>query len=110
MYDSLNFNTSMCDEPNATVAKTVIPVFACPTDPWSAKPILPNRGWGAALHVFPGRSGYQPGRVDGALVYGSVGPTHPDQCPSPAPIQPLAQAIGVAKGGVWEPTTRSATP
>ena len=79
VFERLNFNIPLCNEPNATVAKTVISAFACPSDPWASKPILPNRGWAPASSLKP--VNVNPDSSMGLWYMGSIGPTHPDGCP-----------------------------
>ena len=80
VYNQLDFTKRMCDQPNETTARTVLPVFACPTDPWSASPILPERGWSPSFPVAT-LAGYgNPDASMGLWYTGSIGPTHPDGC------------------------------
>ena len=61
---------------NGEIAKTVLSVFACPTDPWAAKPILPKRGWSKNDNHYN-----NPTDGMGLWYTGSIGPTDPDGCP-----------------------------
>jgi prepilin-type processing-associated H-X9-DG protein len=81
VFDRLNFCKKGSQEPNETTARTVLPVFACPTDPWSAKPILPNRGWSPSGP--PGLTGDDHPDASMGLWYpASMGPTQPNDCPN----------------------------
>ena len=79
VYDLLDFTKKGCEEPNETVARTVLPAFACPSDPWSATPILPKRGYspsgpsGLTANVNPDES-------MGLWYTASMGPTDPNGC------------------------------
>jgi prepilin-type N-terminal cleavage/methylation domain-containing protein/prepilin-type processing-associated H-X9-DG protein len=74
LYDAFDFGktvgntTTSAGKPvsNAALARTVLPVFICPSDPWAAAPILRNRcnqGTGAA-------------EGHGLWYAGSLGPHH----------------------------------
>jgi len=65
---------------NQAVANTPMPVFACPSDPESRTPVLPNRG--DSPSPAPGLSGGLTNLASsmGLWYPGSIGPTQPDVC------------------------------
>ena len=92
-------------EPNETVTKTVIPAFACPTDPWSVSSrSFPSRGYSPATGSR-GTLGISTRKcLDGALVYWHrradppAGPLLAPTCPDPTPAQPTGVAKGTSLG------------
>jgi prepilin-type N-terminal cleavage/methylation domain-containing protein len=70
------------EPPNDRVAATVLPGFACPSDPRAAKPIMDSRGNSPAFGV-----NVNPSSSMGLWYPGSIGPTAPDGCPfCPDPV------------------------
>lgn len=75
LYDSLQLTKKISDAANQGVATSVIPVFACPTDPLSARPILTKR----ACSSWESQT-VNPDSSMGLWYPACMGPTIPDQC------------------------------
>ena len=76
-YDLFDFNVPLVHANNAQAVTTPVATYLCPSDPQSSDPILEKRGDSPDLnggHTNPSNSAM--------LSYpGSMGPTHPDNCP-----------------------------
>ena len=72
-YDAMDLTKPMSDSTNARVATTVIPLFACPTDPQASHPILTGRASAGSGNVNPTSS-------MGLWYPTCIGPTTPDSC------------------------------
>ncbi len=71
LYDQVNFNKSVFDPANASVANYAVSTFICPSDPQGTSPVLPNRGDPTSPNPLTGA---------GIWYTGSIGPTAPDAC------------------------------
>ncbi len=104
LYDQLDFSKTVHVEPNRTLVRTVLPVYACPSDPQAADPILPDRG--ESPSPAPGlavRHDMNPDTVMGLWYPASIGPTDPNNCyfcpdPTPGPNNWCCQGTNFGSG------------
>lgn len=81
LFDRLDFTHQIYDSANQAVVTTVIPTYACPTDPQSSRPILKART----------NAGFDnPSESMGLWYTTCMGPTVPDQCPFCSDTTPSA--------------------
>lgn len=80
VQDQIDTNVPLSDVKNSIVVQTVLPIFACPTDPLAANPILPNRGWSPSGGGSGLKRTINPDASMGLWYTASIGPTHPDGC------------------------------
>ncbi|MFW6171810.1 MAG: DUF1559 domain-containing protein [Planctomycetota bacterium] len=80
LYDRLDFSKWMSQEPNATLVRTHLPVYACPTDPQSGDPILPLRGESPKPALGTITRDWNPHTAMGLWYPASIGPTVPGNC------------------------------
>lgn len=71
-FDLFDFNRPLRDRVNNVACTTPVDVYMCVSDPTSGNPILDKRG---------DSPGYNPPRSAMLSYPGSMGPTHPDNCP-----------------------------
>jgi prepilin-type processing-associated H-X9-DG protein len=103
-FNKFDFRYGMSDSRNAPAAAVVVPVFACPSDPQSSKPILENRMWSPGSTSTPGIQ--NPTRAMGLWYPACIGPTAPDYCVfcpdnTSSPTNPCCQGCnyGTESGG-----------
>lgn len=72
LYNQFDFRKKMYEAPNKELVKTVVPIYLCPSDPISSRPVLTGRRLNSPLCDPPEAS---------AVSYTAcMGPTHPDFC------------------------------
>jgi prepilin-type processing-associated H-X9-DG protein len=76
-YDAFNHAQPLVHASNKAAVETPVAVYKCPSDPQSSRPILQKRG------DSPDLNGGQTNPSNSAMLSytGSMGPTHPDNCP-----------------------------
>ena len=75
LYDTIDFRSDMGGTKNAAAAMTVLPAFACPSDPIAASPILTDR-----IQENMPPYGSNPVTAMGLWYPACIGPTTPDYC------------------------------
>lgn len=79
LFNQFDFKKPMFDTVNKPAITTSIPSLICPSDPQGRQPILKNRMDACASGATG--VGCNPPESFGLWYPGSMGPTHPDQCP-----------------------------
>lgn len=81
LYDAMDLNRLMSETPNQDLAATVLPIFACPTDPQSSRPILSGRSDSGSSKDPVTNKTLSPVKSMGLWYPACMGPTSPSLCP-----------------------------
>jgi prepilin-type N-terminal cleavage/methylation domain-containing protein len=87
-FNLFDFKKPMYDAANKVAVTTTVATYVCPSDPFGTNPILDKRE-DSPDNGYSGISA-NPDVCLGLWYPGSMGPTHPDQCPYCTPSTPSA--------------------